>query len=99
MFSFSDGYSFHQPVPAVNDALWETATVEKPQEVEEIEFQSSAETQNLSISLEEALFTLAEQGINANNYLDTETVLDYDWSYEISTIFECIDTEDTSRGG
>lgn len=98
-FSFSDGYSFHQPVPAVNDALWETATVEKPQEVEEIEFQSSAETQNLSISLEEALFTLAEQGINANNYLDTETVLDYDWSYEISTIFECIDTEDTSRGG
>lgn len=94
-FSFSDTYSFHQPMAAINDAVWENSTIEKPQNAKEIAFQPSTATRSLSVSLENALHTLAEHGINANDHLDTESVLDYDWKHQISTKFDCIDSGST----
>lgn len=93
-FSFSDTYSFHQPMAAIDDALWKNSSIEKPLEAKEIDFQSSTNTRNLSLSLKEALHTLARHGINANDHLDTKSVLDYDWKHQISTTFNCIDVKD-----
>lgn len=84
-FSFSDTYSFHQPMAAIDDALWENSSIEKPLEAKEIDFQSSTNTRNLLLTLKEALHTLAEHGINANDHLDAKSVLDYDWKHQIST--------------
>ncbi len=85
--SYPGGYSFHQPIAAVEDDLLEELEAESLQSTE-IEFEPSTETGTLEDSLPEALGRLADRGLDVNDYLDTTTVEEYDWGYEISTTFD-----------
>ena len=87
--SVADSYSFHQPIDAVADDLLDAVSAET-QETKTIDFEPSAETQNLEHSLEDALEVLAGYGLDANDYLDATSVEDYDWGSEIPTTFDCL---------
>lgn len=90
---FPDGPSFHQPTGAVVDALLTALDVSTdPAEIRsvEIDFETSTDTQDLEVTLEEALQILATHGLDANDYLEATTVTDYEWGYRLSTRFDGI---------
>lgn len=83
-------YSFHQPNDAVDDDLLEAVTgSDDPSTLplESISFDAESETGSLDWSLDAAIEELRQHGLDPNDYLDTVVVEDYDWGYEISTIF------------
>ncbi|ELY54492.1 hypothetical protein [Natronolimnohabitans innermongolicus] len=95
-FYFGEEYSFHQPLDAVADEVLDDVTTDELQTTV-IDFEPSAETRTLEQSLQEALRLLASRGLDANDYLDAKTVEDYDWGYERSTTFDCLETTDSNE--
>jgi len=91
---FPNEYSFHQPVDAVEDEAITSVCEQALSEfkVETIEFSPSSNTDDVGMTLDEALTLLANHGINANEHLDTKSVEDYNWGYLISTEFESLST-------
>ncbi len=83
-------YSFHQPTEAVDAGLL-TATTGKEElselPIEIIDFEASAETDDLDMSLSKAIGILRDHGLEPNEYLDTTSVEDFTVGYAISTTF------------
>jgi len=90
-FYFPRSYSFHQPMDAVSDELLDSIPNADVAEPRTIEFEATSDTSSLDTSLADALETLSGHGLNANDYLDSTIVRDYDFGYEISTTFGAID--------
>ncbi|ELY58812.1 hypothetical protein C491_08328 [Natronococcus amylolyticus DSM 10524] len=91
-FYFGDEYSFHQPIPAVADELLDDIAADDL-ETTAIDFEPSAEMQDLEYSLDEALCFLASHRLDATDYLDATAVEDYDRGVELSTTFDCLETD------
>ncbi|WP_330632858.1 hypothetical protein [Halocatena halophila] len=90
-FDFQAGYSFHQPTAAIDDALLEDAGI-ADETVEPISFKRTTNTTDCPQELAVALQRLYECGIDANEQLDTESVLDWDEKIRHSTAFDCLET-------
>lgn len=87
---YLDEYSFHQPMEAVEaDLLRATTGSANPSELplEAIDLETSAETDNLEMSLSQAIAVLREHGVEPNDHLDATEVEDFTWGYTISTTF------------
>lgn len=83
-------YSFHQPTAAVDSALLAAATGSTDRSeipLESIDFETTAETDGLELSLSQATGILREHGLEPNDYLDATTVEDFTWGTVISTTF------------
>jgi hypothetical protein len=84
------GYSYHQPTTAVAPGvLSDTAGTDDLSELplEAIDFETSAETGDLDMSLSQALGVLRDHGIEPNEYLDATKIKEYTCCTEISTTF------------
>ncbi|MEF8826167.1 MAG: hypothetical protein V5A27_07500 [Halapricum sp.] len=84
------GYSYHQPPTAVAPGvLSDTAGTDDLSELplEAIDFETSAETGDLDMSLSQALGVLRDHGIEPNEHLDATKIKEYTWGTEISTTF------------
>jgi len=55
--------------------------------IEIIDFEASAETDDLDMSLSKAIGILRDHGLEPNEYLDTTSVEDFTVGYAISTTF------------
>jgi hypothetical protein len=84
------GYSFHQPLDAVATGLLR-ATIghEDPSALplEPIDFEASTDTDELDLSLTQAIAVLRDHGIDPNDYLEETAVEDFTLGYTISTRF------------
>ncbi|WP_199174872.1 hypothetical protein [Halegenticoccus soli] len=83
-------YSYHQPIAAVNPNLLAATTgSDDLSEIKfgAIDFESSAETGDLDMSLSQAIGVLRDHGIEPNDYLDATQVEDFTWGSVISTTF------------
>lgn len=89
-FYIDDQYSFHQPKDAVAEQLLSTLSDTAIDVAKSIDFEPPSATDSLDMSLGEALDILADHGLNANEYLDSTTVRDYDWGTVISTQFSSL---------
>jgi hypothetical protein len=91
LFCFYLGeYSFHQPIDAVEPALLAAATGSTDRSeitLESIDFEATAETDTLELSLSGAIGILRDHGIEPNDYLDATEVEDFTWGTVISTTF------------
>jgi hypothetical protein len=89
LVEFDAGYSFHQPVAAVEDELLNAVCDQSPEEYETtaIDFDASSKTDDLPCSLSTAVARLREDGIEPNDHLDATRVEDYDWGHVLSTEF------------
>jgi hypothetical protein len=85
-----EGYSFHQPLGAVEpDLLAATTGTEDRSDLplETIDFEVSSETDDLVMSLSRAVAVLRSYDVEPNDYLDATRVEDFTWGTEISTTF------------
>lgn len=88
-FYFAD-YSFHQPLEAVESELLEATAGSDDRseiELEEIELEPSSATDSLELSLSEAVEVLRQNGLEPNDYLDSDVVEDFTSGIKISTTF------------
>ncbi len=90
-FDFQAGYSFHQPTAAIDDALLEDAGI-ADKSVEPITFERSTKTTDCPQELAVALQRLRASGIDANDQLDTRSVLDWDEKIRHPTAFDCLES-------
>lgn len=88
--TLDEGYSFHQPLGAVEpDLLAATTGTEDRSDLplDTIDFEASSETDDLEMSLSRAVAVLRNHGVEPNDYLDATRVEDFTWGTEISTTF------------
>jgi len=88
---FGERFSFHQPQEAVDEELLSALDVDPDGlDTKSIDFEPTADTKDTPQSLETALTTLADHGVNANTFLTATSVEDYQWGYHVSTEFSAI---------
>lgn len=85
---FGSEYSFHQPLGAVEEELLDDVQYDAAADAKVIDFDTPTKTDALDVSLSEALSILSENAINANEYLETKSVKDFEWGYRTSTKFD-----------
>lgn len=87
-----DGWSFHQPLDAVDDALLERVgreTAGASDNDASIDYDRTTTVEHADCSLEAALCQFQRVGIDANEYLEQSTILDEWWS-ERSVEWSCL---------
>jgi hypothetical protein len=88
--SLDEGYSFHQPLGAVEPALLAATTGNEDRSdlpLDTIDFEASSRTDDLDMSLSRAVAVLRNYDVEPNDYLDATRVEDFTWGSELSTTF------------
>jgi hypothetical protein len=80
-------FAYHQPSFLVADEVLDMGCVEEDDEGKDIEYEAAADIYKLDNTLEEALRTVSEYGIDPNSFLEQEEVKEYDSGASFPTVF------------